>query len=392
MSDSSSVNTSTADSGAAYLPDSGSEVLSTRVMFFCSGLATAAWAGIIPIIKTNTAIDDGTLGLLLLCLGMGAILSMPLAGAVATRVGCKLVLLVTLCLFSLLLMLLPLASSTAQLVVLLLGFGFGIGATDCVMNIQAILVEKRANKTLMSGFHGFYSLGGIAGAGVMVALLSSGVSAFHVCVLISLAMMGSLFVFHKGLLTFANPKEGPAFALPHGAVLLIGVICFSFFLAEGTVLDWSGVYLTEYQGAAHSKAVLGLFCFSITMTIGRLTGDKMTERLGARLVLTTGGLLASAGMFFAIAAPDLYWALLGYALVGAGCANIVPIMFSATGKQTSMPQAIAVPAVSTLGYIGVLAGPASVGQIAQYFSLPAALYVIAVIIALATLLSLRVRI
>lgn len=377
---------------AFALPDNGNEVLSTKVMFFCSGLATAAWAGIIPIIKANTGIDDGTLGLLLLCLGMGAILSMPLAGAVATRVGCKLVLLVTLCVFSLLLMLLPLANTTAQLVLLLLGFGFGIGATDCVMNIQAILVEKRANKTLMSGFHGFYSLGGIAGAGLMVALLSSGVSAFHACVLIGLAMMASLVVFHKGLLPFANPKEGPAFALPHGAVLLIGVICFSFFLAEGTVLDWSGVYLTEYQGAAHSNAVLGLFCFSITMTLGRLTGDKLTERLGARLVLTLGGLLAGAGMFFAIAAPDLYWALFGYALVGAGCANIVPIMFSATGKQTSMPQAIAVPAVSTLGYIGVLAGPASVGLIAQQFSLPAALYVITVLIAVATLLSLRVKI
>lgn len=377
---------------AFALPDNGNEVLSTKVMFFCSGLATAAWAGIIPIIKANTGIDDGTLGLLLLCLGMGAILSMPLAGAVATRVGCKLVLLVTLCVFSLLLMLLPLANTTAQLVLLLLGFGFGIGATDCVMNIQAILVEKRANKTLMSGFHGFYSLGGIAGAGLMVGLLSSGVSAFHACVLIGLAMMASLVVFHKGLLPFANPKEGPAFALPHGAVLLIGVICFSFFLAEGTVLDWSGVYLTEYQGAVHSNAVLGLFCFSITMTLGRLTGDKLTERLGARLVLTLGGLLASAGMFFAIAAPDLYWALFGYALVGAGCANIVPIMFSATGKQTSMPQAIAVPAVSTLGYIGVLAGPASVGLIAQHFSLPAALYVITVLIAVATLLSLRVKI
>jgi MFS family permease len=377
---------------AFALPDNGNEVLSTKVMFFCSGLATAAWAGIIPIIKANTGIDDGTLGLLLLCLGMGAILSMPLAGAVATRVGCKLVLLVTLCVFSLLLMLLPLANTTAQLVMLLLGFGFGIGATDCVMNIQAILVEKRANKTLMSGFHGFYSLGGIAGAGLMVGLLSSGVSAFHACVLIGLAMMASLVVFHKGLLPFANPKEGPAFALPHGAVLLIGVICFSFFLAEGTVLDWSGVYLTEYQGAVHSNAVLGLFCFSITMTLGRLTGDKLTERLGVRLVLTLGGLLASAGMFFAIAAPDLYWALFGYALVGAGCANIVPIMFSATGKQTSMPQAIAVPAVSTLGYIGVLAGPASVGLIAQQFSLPAALYVITVLIAVATLLSLRVKI
>jgi predicted MFS family arabinose efflux permease len=386
-------STATAHKGqsAFELADNGNEVLSTKTMFFCSGLAAAAWAGIIPIIKTNTGIDDGTLGLLLLCLGMGAILSMPLAGAVATRVGCKLVLLVTLCLFSLLLMLLPLASTTAQLVLLLLGFGFGIGATDCVMNIQAILVEKRANKTLMSGFHGFYSLGGIAGAGVMLVLLSSGVSAFHACVLIGLAMMGSLVVFHKGLLAFANPKEGPAFALPHGAVLLIGVICFSFFLAEGTVLDWSGVYLTEYQGATHSNAVLGLFCFSITMTIGRLTGDKLTEQLGARLVLSVGGLLASVGMFFAIAAPELYWALFGYALVGAGCANIVPIMFSATGKQTSMPQAIAVPAVTTLGYIGVLAGPASVGLIAQHFSLAAALYVIAMLIAVATLLSLRVK-
>ncbi len=128
------------------------------------------------------------------------------------------------------------------------------------------------------------------------------------------------------------------------------------------------------------------------MTLGRLTGDQLTERLGARLMLTLGGLLASAGMFFAIVAPDMYWALAGYALVGAGCANVVPIMFSATGKQTSMPQAIAVPAVSTLGYIGVLAGPASVGQIAQHFSLPVALYSIAVLIAVATLLSIRVRV
>ena len=383
---------SVADPSVVCQPDNGSEVVSTKAMFFCSGLATAAWAGIIPIIKANTGIDDGTLGLLLLCLGMGAILSMPLAGAVATRLGCKLVMLVTLCVFSVVLMLLPLADSTIPLVFLLIAFGFGIGATDCVMNIQAILVEKRANKTLMSGFHGFYSLGGIAGAGLMVVLLSSGISAFHACVLIGLAMMASLLVFHKGLLPFANPKEGPAFALPHGAVLLIGLICFSFFLAEGTVLDWSGVYLTEYQQASHSKAVLGLFCFSITMTLGRLTGDQLTERLGARLMLTLGGLLASAGMFFAIVAPDMCWALAGYALVGAGCANVVPIMFSATGKQTSMPQAIAVPAVSTLGYIGVLAGPASVGQIAQYFSLPVALYSIAVLIAVATLLSTRVKV
>ncbi|QYJ74677.1 MFS transporter [Shewanella sp. FJAT-52076] len=371
--------------------DSVMEVPSTRAMFFGAGLATAAWAAIIPIIKSNIGIDDGTLGLLLLCLGIGAISSMPLAGAVATRLGCKRVMLFTVSVFSLVLVVLPLATSTLQLAVLLTIFGFGIGATDCVMNIQAILVEKRADKNLMSGFHGFYSLGGICGAGVMAALLTFGISALQACILVSVFVVGGLFYFHRGLLPFSNPKEGPSFALPHGPVLLIGLICFSLFLAEGTVLDWSGVYLAEYQNVPHSSAMLGLFCFSLTMTLGRLTGDNTISRFGSRLVLTTGGLLASAGMFLAISASDLNLALLGYALVGLGCANIVPIMFSATGKQTSMPQSLAVPAVSTLGYIGVLAGPASVGQIAQYFTLPVALYLIALLIAVATLVSLRVR-
>jgi MFS family permease len=367
------------------------EVFSTRAMFFCSGLATATWAAIIPIIKTNVGIDDGTLGLLLLCLGIGAILSMPLAGALATRFGCKLVMLFTVCIFSFFLIFLPLATSILSLAFLLVIFGFGIGATDCVMNIQAILVEKRANRHLMSGFHGFYSLGGIFGAGMMAALLSSGITALQACSMVSLLIVGTLFHSHRGLLPFSNPKEGPAFTLPQGPVLLIGLICFSLFLAEGTVLDWSGVYLTEYQNTPHSIAALGLFSFSLTMTFGRLTGDKTIARFGSRTVLTSGGLVASAGMFLAVSSPELYIALLGYALVGLGCANIVPIMFSATGKQTEMPQSLAVPAVSTLGYIGVLAGPASVGQVAHYFTLPIALYIIAGLIFVATALSLRVK-
>ena len=371
--------------------DNVREIFSTRAMFFCSGLATATWAAMIPIIKANVGINDGTLGLLLLCLGVGAILSMPLAGALATRVGCKRVLIYTVCMFALLLALLPLASSTLQLAVLLVIFGFGIGATDCVMNIQAILVEKRADKNLMSGFHGFYSLGGIAGAGSMALLLTSGVSAIQSSVVVGLFVVATLFYSRHGLLPFSNPKEGPSFALPHGPVLLIGLICFSLFLAEGMVLDWSGVYLTEYQNVSPSSAALGLFSFSLTMTFARLTGDQIIARFGSRLVLTVGGMLASAGMFIAISSAELYVALLGYALVGLGCANIVPIMFSATGKQTAMPQSLAVPAVSTLGYVGVLAAPASVGHIAHYFTLPFALYLIAGLIALATLTSVKVK-
>ncbi len=371
--------------------DSGIEVDATRIMFFCSGLAAAAWAALIPILKTQIGIDEGTLGLLLLCLGGGAILAMPLAGAVAPKFGCKRVLLWTVSMFSLLLLLLPFAGSVWQLAILLVLFGFGIGATDCVMNIQAILVEQRADTNLMSGFHGFYSLGGIFGAGLMVVLLSTGISVEQACGLVSLLLLGALGYAHRGLLPFASPKEGPAFALPYGTVLWIGLICFALFLAEGTVLDWSGVYLTEHQHAAHSLASLGLFSFSLTMTLARLTGDWTVARFGSRQVLTAGGVIACAGMILAIAAPGFYLALLGYALVGLGCANIVPIMFSATGKQRVMPQALAIPAVSTLGYIGVLAGPAVVGLVAQQFSLPFALYLIAGLIALATLVSLRIR-
>lgn len=371
--------------------DSSMEVSSTKAIFFCSGLATAAWAAIIPIIKTTIGIDEGTLGLLLLCLGVGAIVAMPLAGALASRLGCRRVMLSMAALFSIVLLLLPVAASTAQLAGLLVVFGFGIGATDCVMNIQAILVEKRANKNLMSGFHGFYSLGGICGAGLMTALLSGGLSALQACIVVSVLVTLALVRFNRGFLPFANPKAGPSFALPKGPVLLIGLICFSLFLAEGTVLDWSGVYLTEFQHVSYSSAALGLFSFSITMTFGRLTGDNTIARFGSRPVLVAGGLLASAGMFLAISASGLYVALLGYALVGLGCANIVPIMFSATGKQTAMPPSLAVPAVSTLGYVGVLAGPASVGHIAHYFTLPVALYVIAGLIAVATLVSFRVR-
>ncbi|MCY0964027.1 MFS transporter [Parathalassolituus penaei] len=368
------------------------EVFSTRAVFFCSGLAVATWAAIIPLIKRNTGISDGTLGWLLLCLGTGAILSMPISGALAPKFGCRRIILVAGALFSLVVLLLPWASNSTELMLLLLLSGFGLGAADCVMNIQAILVEKRAGTNLMSGFHGFYSLGGIFGAGIMAFLLNLKVTASQSCVLVALLVVGTLWYARGGLLPFASPKEGPAFAIPRGPVLLIGLICFALFLAEGTVLDWSGVYLTEYQHTSHSNAALGLFCFSVTMTLGRLTGDQLIRRVGARPVLTLGGLVASGGLFLAVSAPGPVMALVGYALVGIGCSNIVPIMFSATGKQTLMPQSIAVPAVSTLGYIGVLAGPASVGQLAQYFSLPVALYAIATLIALATLLSLRVRV
>ena len=193
------------------------------------------------------------------------------------------------------------------------------------------------------------------------------------------------------MLDYAWPSEGPAFAVPRGAVLLIGIICFATFLAEGSVLDWSAVFLTEYRHVPESMGGLGFACFAVLMSLGRLTGDKIVAVLGRPQVVLWGALLAAGGLLLSVLSDNWLLALTGYGLIGLGCANVVPVMFSAIGRQTSMPQAVAVPAVTTLGYLGILAGPASVGLIAYRFTLPAALLAVVALLLLVALLSRKVR-
>ena len=348
-------------------------------MFFAAGFATAAWAALVPFAKGNTGVDDGTLGLLLLCLGGGALVAMPATGALTTRFGCRAVLAAAILLFSGVLPLLAIIPDAWMLAGALLIFGVGIGTTDCAMNIQAILVEKAAPGPMMSGFHGYYSIGGIAGAGAMSGMLSLRISPLAATVLASASVLVLLARNLGGLLTYANPPEGPVFAVPHGAVLVLGAICFAIFLGEGAVLDWSAVFLTEYRGVPNAQGGLGFASFAATMTLGRMTGDRVVARLGRHAVVVIGSLVATTGLLTAVFVPAWQATLFGYALIGIGCANIVPIMFSAIGRQDSMPQIVAVPAVTTLGYLGILAGPAAIGFIAQHSGLPVAFLFVGVL-------------
>ncbi|MBV7403353.1 MFS transporter [Enterobacter sp. ENT03] len=368
------------------------EQRATRIVFFMAGFATAAWAALVPFAKYNTGVSDGTLGLLLLCLGGGALVAMPLTGALTARFGCRRVMVVSVLIFCAILPLLAVTQDARLLALALLLFGMGIGTTDCAMNVQAIIVEKAAPRPLMSGFHGFYSVGGIAGAGAMSGMMSLGLSSPAASLVTTLIVVALLLVCVRGFLGYANPQEGPAFAVPRGVVLLLGGICFVVFLAEGAVLDWSAVFLTEYRGLPEARGGLGFACFAATMTLGRLTGDRIVARLGQQRVVFAGALLAAAGLLLTVLSASWALSLVGYALIGLGCANIVPVMFSAIGKQTAMPQVLAVPAVTTLGYMGVLAGPASIGGIAHHSSLTAAFVVVAVAMAGVALVSRLVKV
>ena len=182
------------------------------------------------------------------------------------------------------------------------------------------------------------------------------------------------------LLPYGSESSGPAFAIPHGVVLFIGVLCFIVFLAEGAMLDWSAVFLSAEKHIGEAYAGLGYAAFAVTMTAGRLLGDTLVRRLGPTRVIVLGGALAALGLALATLAPGWQVALLGYALVGAGCSNIVPVLYSAVGKQTVMPEHIAVPAITTLGYAGILAGPAAIGFVAHASSLSVAFLMIAALL------------
>ncbi|MCF4998615.1 MFS transporter [Pseudomonas syringae] len=356
------------------------EQISTRIAFFIAGLGIAAWAPLVPYAKARAGLDEGTLGLLLLCLGVGSILAMPLAGILATRFGCRRVATGGTLLICAALPLLATVSSIPALVATLFMFGAGLGTVDSTVNLQAVIVERASGKNMMSGFHGLFSLGGIVGAAGVSALLGLGLSPLAAMLVVVAVLIAAMLKAVPHMLPYGSESSGPAFAVPHGIVLFIGGMCFIVFLTEGAALDWSAVFLIQERGIATAYAGLGYAAFALTMTAGRLTGDRIVRRLGATRVILFGGLTAAAGLFLATFAPSWQAALVGYALVGAGCSNIVPVLYTAVGKQTVMPESIAVPAITTLGYAGILAGPAVIGFVAHASSLSFAFGLMAVLL------------
>lgn len=355
----------------------GREQSATQIAFFVAGFAMASFAPLVPFAKARTGLGEGALGLLLLCLGVGSLITMFLAGALAARFGCKRIILVSAVPLCLSLPLLASLSDPLVLGVALLVFGGAIGSIDVTMNIQAIIVERDSGRAMMSGFHGLFSVGGIAGSVSMTGALAAGASPITATLGVVAVIIVALACAAPHLLASASEYRPTVFAVPRGIVLFIGALCFVAFQAEGAVLDWSGVYLSGTQGVATAYAGLGYVAFTVTMTIGRLTGDRIVERFGGTVVILLGGLCSASGFVLTSLVSSWQPALLGFALIGIGCSNIVPVLFTRIGRQTLMPEHIAVSAISTLGYSGILTGPALIGLIAHISSLSTAFLILA---------------
>lgn len=345
--------------------------LSTRLTFLASGLAMAAWAPLVPFAKSRLGLSEAELGLLLLCLGGGSLVAMPFTGMLTARYGCRLVVLLAGAAICLALPGLAFAPTPLSLGATLLLVGAAMGAMDVAMNVQAVIVERDSGSALMSGFHGLFSLGGFLGAGLMALMLWQGMTPTASTIVVVLLVALALLLAAPHLLRHPDvaDRDAPLFVVPHGAVILIGALCFLCFLAEGAILDWSAVLLTAEQGLDASRGGFGYAAFAIAMTLGRLTGDRVVGRLGGKRVLLLGGLCGAAGFFLSVLAPSVPLALVGFVLIGLGASNVVPILFTAAGNQSAMPASLAIAAVTTLGYAGILAGPAMIGFVAHASSL-----------------------
>ncbi|CNE14295.1 MFS transporter [Yersinia nurmii] len=355
--------------------------VATRLAFFIAGLAMAAWAPLVPFAKARIALNDASLGLLLLCIGVGSLLAMPLTGVMTAKWGCRTVILIAGALLCLDLPLLVLMDTPVSMAVALLLFGAAIGVIDVAMNIQAVIVEKASGRAMMSGFHGLFSVGGIAGAGGVSALLWLGLTPLVAVLITVIIIIALLAMANRNLLAGSGePHDGPLFVRPKGWVMFLGFLCFVMFLAEGSMLDWSALFLTSLRGIEPSQAGMGYAIFAIAMTLGRLNGDRIVNKLGRYAVLLGGSLFAAAGFIIAISFDNSTATMAGFMLVGLGASNVVPILFTAAGNQRVMPTNLAIASMTTIGYAGILAGPALIGFIAQLSSLSFAFGCVAVLL------------
>ncbi len=366
-------------------------------MFFVNGAAMATWVPLIPSVQQKLDLNAGELGVALLGTAIGAVLSIPSTGWLVGRAGGRKVVTLAAIACCIILPLLPLAPSLPVLTLALLLFGAALGSMDVAMNIHGAVVEALYRRPLMSTFHAFYSIGGFAGAIISGLLAAAGQAPFNRALWPALLLAVAAVVGHRSLppeqVVATGDRPALRIRLPRLSwpLAALATMAFCSFLSEGASGDWSAVYLHKTLGVDTAVAATAFAAFSIAMAAGRLSGDWLTRRLGATVLLRGGGALAAAGLTATLLLGRPGVAIAGFGLVGLGLANVVPTLFSAAGRSAAIPPRIAIASVAAAGYTGMLAGPPLIGFAAQAFTLTRALIAVVVCCAVIAVLAATVR-
>lgn len=385
-------------------------IFSNRLSFLAAGFSIAAWAPMIPYVKDRFSLDEHTLGLLLLCVGIGSFVAMPLNGYFTSKFGCRGPIYLAAIAAAACIGAIPFTYNLYVMAFILFVMGIAAITIDVVSNVNAALVEEVTERNIMSGLHGLYSVGGLLGSLSVTFLLSikfdltlvGGMAAVFNLLLVVAGCKHLITNVHIGKsvepATISEQEAGSKLAhgeqnasvqrenseqeqshgqqsstlkyYTHPTVLLIGIMCLIMFMTEASMLDWSGVFLHSQRGLALEHAGYGYAAFAVMMTICRLTGDKVVSKFGRGKVIIIGTMFIMAGFIVAVVIPHYSAAFLGFALIGVGASNVVPQLVSITARIKEVPTHISVTIVNTIGFTGILIGPALIGFLAHAITLP----------------------
>ena len=345
--------------------------IAIAVFFFLSGFGFATWASRIPGLQQQLHLNEAELGAVLFAMPAGLMCTLPLTGFLLRRFSSRYIMLIGAVLFNMMMCLIGFVHETWQFAVLLFCFGSSRNMMNISANAQSIAVQALFPKSIIATLHGIWSVAGFTAAAIGALMVKEGVlPGWHfAAVSIFLTTLALLFFKDTVQQLPAAHERKQSFALPQRSMLGFGIICFAAMACEGTMYDWSAIYLKKAAGSSKEIATAGYAIYMVAMTAGRFLGDKLANAIGVKAMLRYSGILICGGLLMAAVLPYTIPAVIGFVLVGFGVSCVVPMVFSMAGKVKNMSGGPAIAAVSTVGYFGFLIVPPVVGFVAEAFSL-----------------------
>ncbi len=353
--------------------------------FFADGVLLGSWASRVPAVQDHADLTNPQLGVALFASALGALIAMPIAGRLCDRAGSRIVLVVALLGTGAALLATSFATGLPPLAAALFAFGAGFGSINVAANAQGLALERVRERRILSSLHAAFSAGGLSGAGLGALAAAATIGPQLHFAIVSLVVAGLTVAATRSLLPGERTAEDARrpFQIQR-ALLVLGAAAFCCMLAEGAAVDWSAVYLSRSAGAGAAVAALGYSAFSLAMTASRLTGDRISERLEPAALVGAGAALATAGLGGALILGSTAAGIVGFIAMGAGLGVVIPVLFRAAGTSAGVAAGAGVATVSTIGWLGFLAGPAAIGFAAGAVGLRAAL---AIVVAMTLLLA-----
>lgn len=349
------------------------------VYFFISGFGYSSWTSRIPVVKETLKLNDAHFGTLLFMMPVGLIITMPFTGKLLDHFKSRVIMLYGALAYFVVLVFLGFSPYAWILAIVLFFFGASRNLMNLSMNAQAIGVQARYSRSIMSSFHAVWSLAGFAGAAVGYVMVATHIIPGWHLLGVSLLLTALTLYYYRDTLDQIPDKNNrrPIFSLPPKGMLIFSLICFASMACENTMYDWSGIYIKQVMGGSNGMATIAFVVYMVAMTTGRIFGDRIADKFGIKFVLRGSGILIFCGLLITVLSPFIPLTLFGYLLTGFGVSCVVPFIFSLAGKIPMSNPGPALASISSIGYLGFLLVPPMIGYVAQSTSLRVSFAIIA---------------